>query len=266
MPADRTDRLGKALGSGADVVIVDLEDAVLPSARKQARDAIHSVWPGVAEADKPRLMLRINAVGTPDHEPDVELARELAEQEFGGVMLAKAESSNDLRALDARLKHGALVPLVESGAGLDALHAMAEVPRVVRFALGHLDLQSDLGVACGPEEEEIAPARWELIRATRRALLAPPIDGVTTDFKDLSKVRSDCQRSLRMGFGAKLCIHPVQVAAVHEAFAPTMEQVQHARRVLEAAKEAGSGACVLDGRMVDAPVLALARRTLERAR
>jgi citrate lyase subunit beta/citryl-CoA lyase len=266
VPGDKSELIGKAFASGADAVIVDLEDAVLPSSRHQARDAIRQTWPSIADSLRAHLLLRINAAGTEDHESDVLLATELAEQGLGGLMLAKAESRDALRALNAHLGQVSLVPLVESGAGLDSLHDMATVGGVVRFALGHLDLQSDLGMSCGPNEEEIAPARWELLRATRRAQLPPPIDGVTTDFKNLSKVQSDCERSLRMGFGAKLCIHPAQVAAVHAAFSPSQDQLAHAHRILDAVANAVSGACVLDGRMIDAPVIALARRTLEMAR
>ncbi|MFT4266421.1 MAG: aldolase/citrate lyase family protein, partial [Xenophilus sp.] len=163
-----------------------------------------------------------------------------------------------------RAPAAALLPLVESGAGLDALDAIAGAPGVLRLALGHLDLQADLGLACGPGEEELAPARWEIVRATRRAGLAPPVDGVTTALRDAGRIAEDTRRGLRMGFGAKLCIHPAQVPVVHQALAPGEDEAAQARRVLAAAEAARGGVCMLDGRMVDAPVIALARRVAAR--
>ena len=182
VPADRPERYAKALASGADVVIVDLEDAVAPAARPAARAALLAAWP--------------------------------------------------------------------------------EWPMA---ALGHLDLQVDLGISCGPDEAEVAPARWAMVRASRRAGLAAPVDGVTTDTRDMAVVESAAAKSLRYGFGAKLCIHPAQVAAVHVAFMPGADELALARRIVQAAEASGGGSCAVDGRMVDAPVITMARRTLARA-
>jgi len=137
---------------------------------------------------------------------------------------------------------------------------------VLRLAFGNLDFQADLGMACGADEDELAPVRVAIVIASRRAGLAAPIDGVTTDTKDLTRVQADAARSLRFGFGAKLCIHPLQVAPVHAAFAPTAAQIDWARRVLLAEAAAGGGAFTVDGRMVDPPVLKLARQCLAMAR
>src|SRR6218665_800045 len=141
---------------------------------------------------------------------------------------------------------------------------LTPAPRVLRRALGDIDLQADLGMACGPEQAELAPLRWAMVLASRRAALAPPIDGVTTARGDAAALTQDTARSRRFGFAAKLCIHPAQIAVVHAAFAPGARECDWARRVLAAAEAAGGGVCVVDGGMVDAPVIALARQTLRR--
>lgn len=265
VPADRPERYAKALASGADVVIVDLEDAVAPAARPAARAALRAAWPQWPVAQRARTVVRVNAEGTPSHADDVALVRALAADGLGGVVLAKAERVEVLVALGRACPGMPLLALIESGAGLDALEAVAAAPNVVRLLLGHIDLQVDLGIRCGPDEAEIAPARWALVRASRRAGLAAPVDGVTTQTSDAAAVEAAAAKSLRAGFGAKLCIHPAQIAPVHAAFMPSADDLALARRIVQAAEASGGGACAVDGRMVDAPVIAMARRTLARA-
>ncbi|MES2187265.1 MAG: CoA ester lyase [Pseudomonadota bacterium] len=265
VPADRPERYAKALASGADAVIIDLEDAVAPGSRDAARDILRSAWAGLPAADRARVLVRINGEGTPCHGGDVALVRDLAMQGLGGTMLPKAEGPQVLAALAAACPGTALLPQIESGAGLDALDPIARAPGVLRLCLGHLDLQNDLGIRCGPDEAELAPARWDMVRASRRAGLAPPVDSVTVDTHTPEAMAHDSARALRMGFGGKLCIHPAQVAAVHTAFTPDAAQQDWARQVLAAAAAAGGAACTVDGRMVDTPVITVAQRTLARA-
>ncbi len=271
VPADRPQRLPKALASGADAVIVDLEDAVAPAARPAARVALQAAWNALAPQERERVAVRINGVGTADHADDVALARQLAGAGLECLVVAKAEAPEGLAALASALPHGArfpgvsLVPLIESAEGAARLEAIAAVPGVVRLAFGHLDLQADLGMACGPDEAELAPLRWALVLASRRAGLPPPVDGVTTDLANADRLAADTARARRFGFGAKLCIHPSQVAGVHAALAPTPAERAWAHRVLRAEAESKGGACTVDGKMVDAPVIALAQRLLRAA-
>lgn len=120
-------------------------------------------------------------------------------------------------------------------------------------------------MACGPDELELQPARFALVLASRHAGLPAPVDGVTAATSDTAQLQLDAARSRRSGFGAKLCIHPSQIAAVNAALGPTELEVQWARRVLEENSSADGGVFALDGRMVDAPVLRLAERTLAQA-
>lgn len=267
VPANRPERFAKALSSGSDAVIIDLEDAVAPSEKLAARDQLSTAFSGFADGDKARVVLRINAAGTPWFEEDLDLLQSLVGQGLCAVMLPKAESAVVLRQLAHRLGPGcALLPLVESLAGLDAVDALACAPQVLRLAFGNLDFQADLGLACGLDEVELLPVRLALVMAARRAGLAPAIDGVTANTKDELQLQLDVARSRRGGFGAKLCIHPAQVASVNAGFAPSAAELEWARRVLAACEAANGGVLSLDGRMVDAPVLRLAQRTLAQGR
>ena len=190
----------------------------------------------------------------------------LAAQGLGAVVVPKAESAAALQPVAAALGgQGALLPLIESAAGLEAVRAIAAAPQVARLLFGHLDFQADLGLACGPDEAELVPVRLQIVLASRLAGVVPPVDGVTTDTQDTALVQSHAARALRGGFGGKLCIHPAQVAAVHAAFAPAPEQADWARRVVDGFAAAQGGVFSVDGRMVDAPVVALARQVLARA-
>jgi citrate lyase subunit beta/citryl-CoA lyase len=130
---------------------------------------------------------------------------------------------------------------------------------------GSLDLQLDLGMDADIHETELAPYRAQIVLASRLAGLAPPVDGVTVAWNDDDALARAVARAVRQGFGAKLCIHPRQIAVVHNAMCPSDAQIAHARRVLAAAIAAGGAAVALDGTMVDRPVLLRAEAVLARA-
>lgn len=265
VPGNRPERFNKALASPADGVIVDLEDAVPAADKAAARLALAAAWQLWPTAQRARVMVRINAAQTADHLDDLAWLPQL--HDLSAVMLPKAEKGTDLTGVQGALgtPAPALIPIIESAEGLANIDALARCPGVLRLAFGNLDFQADLGMACGTDEAELASARFTIVLASRRAGLAAPIDGVTTDTHDMGRVQTDAARSLRFGFGAKLCIHPLQVAAVHTTFAPTAAQTEWALRVLQAEAAAGGGAFTVDGRMVDPPVLKLARQCLAMA-
>ncbi len=266
VPATRPERIGKALASGAEAVIVDLEDAVAPQDKPAARQQLSDAFAALDATQRARLLVRINAPGTAWHAEDVATVARLSAQGLGGVMVSKAELPEALAAVAQAVGPAcALVPLIESVAGLDAVDALARCPQVLRLAFGHLDFQADAGLACDAHEAELVPVRLAIVLASRRAGLAAAIDGVTVDTQDAARLQADAQRARRGGFGAKLCIHPAQAAVVNAAFRPTPAELDWARRVQAAFDAAGGGVFTLDGRMVDAPVLLLAQRTLARA-
>jgi citrate lyase subunit beta/citryl-CoA lyase len=267
VPANRPERFAKALACAADAVIVDLEDAVAPAEKGSAREQLRLAFAQIVPADRARLVVRMNASGTVWEDADLLLLQDLAAQGLAGVMLAKAESVAALaRVASAVGPSCALLPLIESVAGLDQANALATAPQVVRLVFGHLDFQADLGLACASDEAELVPVRLALVLATRRAGIAPAVDGVTLATNDSVQLQQDAARSRRAGFGAKLCIHPAQVAGVNQAFAPSAAELAWAQRVLAAFDAAGGGVVTVDGRMVDAPVVLLAQRTVAQAR
>ena len=265
VPATQPERLPKALASGADLVIADWEDAVAPADKERARNALADALTALPAPQRARLLVRINSEATPWFAADLQALAQLTAQGLAGAVVPKAERAQTLQAVArAAGPQAALVPLVESVAGLAAADALAAAPQVARLAFGHLDFQVDAGMACAEDEQELLPVRMALVLASRRAGLAAPIDGVPVDTRNPERMGRDAERARRMGFGGKLCIHPAQVPVLHAAFDPDEAAVTHAQRVRQALEQAGGGVCVLDGRMVDAPVLAQAEQTLLR--
>jgi citrate lyase subunit beta/citryl-CoA lyase len=257
VPADRPERISKALASGADAVIVDLEDAVAPGAKAAARAALAD-WLGSAQAAP--VCLRINAAGTPWFTDDLRLA---ALPAVAAVVLPKAERADELTSVAAAAPGRALLPLVETAAGFDALRQVAGAPGVQRLLFGSIDFQADLGIE--GDDDALLYFRSQIVLASRLAQLQAPVDGVTTAIDDAAQLAADTSRARRLGFGAKLCIHPRQVAVMNTGFTPGEAELGWARRVLAAAEAAGGAAVAVDGKMVDAPVLLRARALLERA-
>jgi citrate lyase subunit beta/citryl-CoA lyase len=262
VPANRPERFLKAVNSGADAVILDLEDAVPPAGKGAARDAVRAQWDGLAAAGVP-LVVRINQEGSAWWEADLALVGALPG--LAAVMLPKAETASAIARLQALRDGMAVLPLIESAAGHDALKAIAGTPGVLRLVVGHIDFMADTGIVCSEDERELDPLRFAVAMATRAAQLAPAIDGVTVQTGDAERLAADTRRALRFGFGGKLCIHPLQVAGVHAALAPSEQELAWAERVVAADAASGGAAVQLDGRMVDLPVVLQARRTLARA-
>jgi citrate lyase subunit beta / citryl-CoA lyase len=264
VPGHRPDRFDKALQSGADAVILDLEDAVPLSDKAKARGAITQAWQAWTSTQRARVLIRINALSGSEATADLAWLGTL--DGLSAVMVPKAESVVELKRVAlAGPAQMQLIPLIETAQGVRDLDAIAQAPQVLRLALGHLDLQADLGMACEADEAELGPVRFQLVLASRCAGLPPPIDGVSTSTQDMVLVQSDAARSRRFGFFAKLCIHPAQLNPVRQAFTPTGAQQDWAKRVLAAEVAAGGGAFSVDGKMVDPPVLRLARQILSQA-
>ncbi|HEY1225805.1 MAG TPA: CoA ester lyase [Ramlibacter sp.] len=255
VPGDRPDRFAKACASGAHAVIVDLEDAVAPEHKASARSALAS-W---LHPDHP-VMVRVNASDTAWFREDCALA---GRPGVAGIMLPKAERLQDIESLRAA---GAAVvlPLVETAVGYDQARTLAGAPGVQRLVFGSIDFQLDLGIT--GDDEALLAFRSGLVLASRLAGIAAPVDGVSTAIDDPAQLAADAGRARRLGFGAKLCIHPKQVQGVNAAFSPSGAEVRWASRVLDAAAKAGGAAVAVDGKMVDRPVLLRAQAILDDAR
>ncbi|MBS0320771.1 MAG: CoA ester lyase [Proteobacteria bacterium] len=244
VPASRPDRFAKALGAGASMVIVDLEDAVAPSAKASARDAVAS-W---LDATRP-VLVRVNACETPWFADDIRMCEHPG---VVGVVLPKAEDASLLPSLARPWR--TVMPLVESARGVGAVDQLAAARGVACLLFGALDLAADLGMQ-EPHEDDFTSLRLALVRASRVAGLGAPLDGVTSAIDDEATLRDDIARARRLGFAGKLCIHPRQVPVVEALFAPTATEVDWARRVKAAIDAEHGGVATVDGKMVDRPVL-----------
>lgn len=250
VPATRPDRFAKAAASGADAIILDLEDAVSPAQKDEARDALAQAPVGAC------VMVRINGFDTSWHEAD--LAAVLRSNP-AAVMLPKAEPGPKLRALAQRLDAVPIIALVETARGLAGAREVAATPNVARLAFGSIDYCADLD--CAHDPQILLPTRSELVLASRLAGLPAPFDGVTTDTRNPDLVAIDAAHARAIGMGGKLLIHPSQIESAARAFRPTEAEIAWARRVLAVA----DGVATVDGTMVDAPVKIQAKQILARA-
>lgn len=255
MPATAPHRFDKAVASGADLVILDLEDAVAPADKAGARPAVEA-WVG---GGRP-VAVRINGAGTPWYAEDVALVRALQ----CTVVLPKAEPATAAAVLDELATSVEVIALVETAAGVVECAGLSRLAGVTRLAFGALDLAAELGVDPAAAEPVLGHARAALVLASAAAGLPAPVDGVTPAVHDADALRVDLLRSRSTGFGGKLAVHPAQVAAINDAYSPSPAELAWAAEVLAAVQE-GEGVTTVRGAMVDAPVLRRARRLISRA-
>ncbi len=257
-PANRPERYAKA-ADAADVVIIDLEDGVSPSARPSARDALARESDAL---DPGRTVIRINPLGTADHQQDLALLTRLP---FKVVMLSKAESAAQLRRLD----DFDVVALCETPAGVRAAGEMAAEDNCAALMWGAEDLIAALGGLSSRDETGLyrgvaAHARNEVLLAAGAARTAV-LDSVYLDIADLEGLRRESADAAASGFTAKACIHPTQVAVVRDAFRPAPAELDWAEHVLSAVEANPGGVFTLNGHMIDEPLIKQARRIAARS-
>jgi citrate lyase subunit beta/citryl-CoA lyase len=255
VPGTTPARFDKGVASAADLVVLDLEDAVPEEHKSSARAAVVG-W----LRTRGRAALRVNSVVSAHHEDDVTSVTGLSG--LVAVVMPMANDPQALADLHNRLGPGVeIIALVETASGLLRSADLARVPGVTRLAFGHLDFAFDIDADV--DGESMLLARSALVVASRAAGLPGPVDGVTTQLDDPDAARVDAARARRLGFTGKLCIHPDQVAGVNAAMTPSEHEVAWARRVVDSRAE---GAVRLDGEMVDGPVMLKAESILARTR
>lgn len=235
-------------------MVLDLEDAVAVDNKGTARAAVDDYLGAGVE-----VLVRINGTDTPWCSDDLQmLARHRC-----AVMVPKAHSASQMSSVAGRLgSETPLIALIETSAGVHATVEICAVDDVVRAAFGSIDLAAELGV--NPEcYEALQYARSAVVLGSAAAGRPAPLDGVTTDLSEAGPLADDVAHAVCLGFGGKLCIHPRQVPAVHEGFCPSPQELEWARMVI--AQAADGTACVIDGKMVDKPVIDRATRILLRA-
>jgi citrate lyase subunit beta/citryl-CoA lyase len=251
VPGRMPERFAKAAGSGAEAIILDLEDAVGPEAKPEARaNVVH--WFGSGGTG----VVRINGMESPWFNDDLTA---LASCDATAIMVPKA-TPESLSAVAERLPGRELIALIESAEGLASLRLAITCPGLTRLAFGNLDFGADTRIL--ETGTVLDPARFEIVLASRLGGLAQPIDGVTAELRDAEILGDAVARSRLMGFGAKLCIHPAQVEATNKGFTPPAAEVDWANRVISALSEAAGSVVQVDGKMVDRPVIERARQIL----
>jgi citrate lyase subunit beta/citryl-CoA lyase len=253
VPGDRPERFDKAHASAADAVILDLEDAVAPDRKDAARASVAAAL----SASRP-VVLRINPVDTPWFRADLALCRHPG---VAAVMLPKSERVQDLAGLGADL---AVIALIETAAGFANVRAIAAAANVRRLAFGAIDFQLDLGLRAS--FDDLLAFRSEIVLAARLAMQPAPIDSPSVAIDAPAEVEEEARRARRIGFGAKLCIHPRQVDVVNRSFSPSDAELAWAERVMEAADRSQGAAVALDGKMMDKPVILRAQALLRERR
>ncbi|MDR7166921.1 citrate lyase subunit beta/citryl-CoA lyase [Nocardia kruczakiae] len=253
VPGDRPDRFAKAQAAGADLVVLDLEDAVAPDRKDEARDYVHQ-W----LAGGNRSAVRINAAGTHWYAEDLAMLA----QHRAIVMIPKAEEPDALLNAAAGLDSPLFIALIETARGVLNAAALADSPEVRRLAIGTFDLAAQLGIDPS-DRDALAASRSALVLASAAAGLPGPIDGVTGSIDEPELLTADVNYARRLGFTGKLCIHPRQVATAAAALRPSSDEIRWATSVVEAVS--ADGVAVLNGQMVDKPVVDRAHRILLQA-
>ncbi|WP_205343192.1 HpcH/HpaI aldolase/citrate lyase family protein [Denitrificimonas caeni] len=255
VPATRPERINKALASGADGVIVDLEDAVEETAKGQARTNLVEYF---AENPSAQIFLRINSIqDTANHQADLALC---GYPQVIGIFLPKAEQAETINALFKQINKPLLL-IIETALGVDQVSQLAQADGVQQLSFGALDLALDLGFRTGTEaaQQLCDQVRGLLLVASRLAGIAAPIDAVYPRIADSDGLLQQARYAADMGMGGMLCIHPKQINPVHQAFSPDAEEIQWAEEVLALYAEHEQGVFMLNGEMIDAPVIAKAR-------
>jgi citrate lyase subunit beta / citryl-CoA lyase len=253
-PGHNEKLLTKVFQAGADAVVLDLEDAVPPEAKELARRMVSSVVAGVS------AIVRVNAPRTPDCAADLDAVG----GDAAGVRIPKCESAEDVAWVAGRVPGVPLICAIETAAGVLAAEQIAVVPGVANLSVGGVDLQRDLRASGG--NLQTLYVRSHLVVVSRAAGLDPPIDSVYPHLNDDDGLRDQAQFARSLGFFGKSAIHPRQIPILHEVFTPSADEIDWARRVLDAFAAAGGAACRLpDGEFVDLPVADRARRLLQLA-
>ena len=267
VPGTREDRFARAFASGADAVVLDLEDSVEATRKAEARESVGRFVAGLGPETRAAALVRINAPGSPWIDDDVDWLRGIGPF-VDAVVLPKVEISAAIDGVADATPERRVLPLIETTRGVlnvaEILNAQTEIPAVL---FGAEDLTAELGIPRTLGGEELLYARSQVVMAAA-TIGADPIDAVWVHLADLDGLRKDAERAKALGFRGKMAIHPDQVSVINQVFSPTADEVAMARKLVEAddaARAGGFGVFRLDDQMVDAPIIRRARKILELA-
>jgi len=268
VPADSESKLTKAKQVAADALVLDWEDAVLPSNKSAARRLSRDFLSGFTDSTRPFVFIRCNPTTTSIFAEDCSALDSMCPD---AVVLSKCQSADDVRLLSEVLdkadpmRRTRIYPQVESPTALIGAFSIAtSSPRLAGLFFGAEDFSAEMEITRTPGEIELLYARSALVTASRAAGLEA-IDSPCMEWKDVDNLRAASQAARNLGFSGKLAIHPAQVPVINEIFVPSRSEIEHAHRVVSAFSSSGSGVLTVDGSMVDEAIVRRARQILKRA-
>ncbi|WP_019671717.1 HpcH/HpaI aldolase/citrate lyase family protein [Psychrobacter lutiphocae] len=290
VPAMRSDRFIKALNSGADAVIIDLEDAVDSADKQQARDNVSSFLLGLEQDSQqlsflPHIWLRINNISdepnnkgvanneeaatdkSEQRQADIALCQQLLHtRKLAGVILPKVTTAKQVHEV-SELLNCPVIAQIESALGMSNLADIVKTPELKAISYGRLDIANELNLRAGSQAEHdfFVQLRIQMLLASKVQRLLPPIESIYANFKDTDGMMAAARYASDLGFSGMLCIHPSQVAVVNQAFNATQAQLAFAKQVMTHYKQTGESIFAIDGVMVDLPVILQCQRLLESA-
>jgi citrate lyase subunit beta/citryl-CoA lyase len=278
VPGNRPDRVGKAANAGADIVIIDLEDAVPISEKEGTRRIVREK---IREMGNNRITVRVNGVASGIFKDDLDA---VLVEEIRCILVPKVETGDDISEIHQcvlemeRKRHMepgwvSVIPFIESAKGVQNIFQILTTtvsPRRVRtVAFGAADFTTDMGIEITSEGTELHYPRARIAVACRATGNDPPIDTpYMADIRNIEGLKVDAKRAKQLGFQGKLCIHPIQVEPCNAIFSPTADEISYAERVIrvfEASEAEGVGALQLDGKFIDYPIVERCRRILAQA-
>ncbi len=277
-PGNRPELIDKAVNTAADVIIIDLEDAVHPDKKEEARSNARKK---IAQYRERKIIIRVNGVDSDLITADL---NEVVTENLWCLMVPKVENLAGVQKLNTylfnkeeknALKHGAVkvMPLIETAKGVQDISAILSddslSQRFTSCAFGAADYTLDMGIDMTQNGDELLYPRSRIAMACRAAGLEPPLDSpYMIDIKDVDGLKADAVRAKQLGFQGKLCVHPIQIEPCNLIFSPTPEEIHYAEKVILAfdeAKAKGAGALQLDGKFIDEPIVEKARRVMKMA-
>ena len=262
-PGNKPDMIPKALNSGADMVCIDLEDAIIPEHKDISRSSTIRAFEDISVPNGVETLIRINDVNTIDGKADIKAILQ-SNNTPSGLMLPKIQNVNEIINLEKQIKLANknlnLHIIIETNKALENAWLIAQSSPLIKSLLfGGVDMSADLG--CNGDWMSLLYARSRVVHAAAGAGI-DSIDVPFLDLEDMEGMMQEAQKSKNLGFSGKGSIHPKQIASLNKVFTPSESEVEYANKVIKAFNEAADGLVVVDGKLIEKPVLRTALKTI----
>ena len=262
-PGNKPDMIPKALSSGADMVCIDLEDAIIPEHKDISRSSTIRAFEDISVPNGVETLIRINDVNTIDGKADIKAILQ-SNNTASGLMLPKIQNANEIIDLEKQIKLANknlnLHIIIETNKALENAWLIAQSSPLIKSLLfGGVDMSADLG--CNGDWMSLLYARSRVVHAAAGAGI-DSIDVPFLDLEDMEGMMQEAQKSKNLGFSGKGSIHPKQIVSLNKVFTPSESEVEYANKVIKAFNEAADGLVVVDGKLIEKPVLRTALKTI----